>query len=129
MRPALIGDWLGRRAVLSPSAPAIVDLADARTLDYATLERETNQVAHWLIAQGIGRGDRVARVDHDLGRARRAIIAKNQEYFYRWRPQNETYLFGFRKHEQGKNAAEVPLFDPIVEKLEKDIAEIRQELR
>jgi lysophospholipase L1-like esterase len=56
---------------------------------------------------------------------RRTVVAKNREYFYRWRPQNETYLFGFRKHEQGNNAAEVPLFDPIVEKLEKEIAKLR----
>jgi hypothetical protein len=53
------------------------------------------------------------------------IVQKNREYFYRWRPQNETYLFGFRKHEQGNNAAEIPLFDPIVEKLEKEIAKLR----
>jgi lysophospholipase L1-like esterase len=57
---------------------------------------------------------------------RRAILAKNQEYFHRWRPQNETYLFGFRKHEQGKNAAEVLLFEPIVAKYEAEIAQIRK---
>jgi hypothetical protein len=57
---------------------------------------------------------------------RQTIIAKNQQYFYRWRPQNETYLFGFRKHEQGKNSAEIPLFDPVVEKLEKEIARLRK---
>ena len=41
-------------------------------------------------------------------------MAKNRLYFYRWRPQNETYLFGFRKHEQGNNAVEIPQFDPLV---------------
>lgn len=45
---------------------------------------------------------------------RQAILAKNQLYFHRWRPQNETYLFGFRKHEQGNNAIEIPQFDPLV---------------
>jgi hypothetical protein len=58
-------------------------------------------------------------------RLRRTIIDKNQTYFHRWRPQNETYLFGFRKGEQGKNAVEIPQFDPLVEKLEKEIAELR----
>jgi hypothetical protein len=58
-------------------------------------------------------------------RLRQTVVAKNRDYFYRWRPQNETYLFGFRKHEQANNAAEVPLFDPIVEKLEKEIAKLR----
>jgi lysophospholipase L1-like esterase len=56
---------------------------------------------------------------------RSAILAKNQLYFHRWRPQNETYLFGFRKHEQGNNAAEVPKFDPLVEELEAKIANLR----
>jgi lysophospholipase L1-like esterase len=45
---------------------------------------------------------------------RQTILAKNQLYFHRWRPQNETYLFGFRKHEQGNNAIEIPQFDPLV---------------
>lgn len=57
---------------------------------------------------------------------RRAIVAKNEQFFHRWRPQNETYLFGFRKHEQGKNAAEIPQFDPIIAKLEADIARLRK---
>ena len=56
---------------------------------------------------------------------RAAIIEKNQLYFHRWRPQNETYLFGFRKHEQGQNAKEVPQFDPLVEKMEAAIAKLR----
>ncbi len=56
---------------------------------------------------------------------RQTINAKNQLYFYRWRPQNETYLFGFRKHEQGNNAAEIPRFDPLIESREKQIAEQR----
>ena len=45
---------------------------------------------------------------------RREIVAKNLLYFHRWRPQNETYLLGFRKHEQGQNAIEIPQFDPLV---------------
>lgn len=56
---------------------------------------------------------------------RRKITQKNQLYFHRWRPQNETYLFGFRKHEQGQNAKEIPLFDPLIEKLEGEIAVLR----
>lgn len=57
---------------------------------------------------------------------RRAIVTKNQLYFHRWRPQNQTYLFGFRKHEQGNNAAEIPEFDPLVEDAEAKIAELRR---
>jgi hypothetical protein len=56
---------------------------------------------------------------------RRTIVAKNQLYFHRWRPQNVTYLFGFRKDEQGKNAREVPQFDPLVAAKETEIARLR----
>jgi lysophospholipase L1-like esterase len=63
--------------------------------------------------------------DRQIKELRRAIIEKNRLYFHRWRPQNETYLFGFRKHEQGQNAAEVPKFDPLVEELEAKIAKLR----
>ncbi|NVB43319.1 long-chain fatty acid--CoA ligase [Pseudenhygromyxa sp. WMMC2535] len=72
-------DWLQRRAWLSPTAPAIIDvsgpggIADARTIDYRTLDAETNQVANALAAQGIGLGDRVA------------VLAKNRvEYVQLW---------------------------------------------
>src|SRR5262249_58518549 len=59
-------------------------------------------------------------------RLRAAIIEKNRLYFHRWRPQNETYLFGFRKHEQGQNAREIPQFDPLVEKAEATINELKK---
>jgi lysophospholipase L1-like esterase len=57
---------------------------------------------------------------------RSLVNRKNREYFYRWRPQNETYIFGFRKHEQGRNAVEIPQFDPIVEKLESQINALKK---
>ncbi len=60
-----------------------------------------------------------------IEKLRQAIVAKNRLYFYRWRPENETYLFGFRKHEQGQNAREIPQFDPLIAEKEKEIAELR----
>lgn len=57
---------------------------------------------------------------------RQAILKKNELFFYRWRPQNTTYLFGFRKHEQGNNAAEVAQFDPLVTQQEEEIARLRR---
>ena len=57
---------------------------------------------------------------------RAAINRKNQLFFYRWRPQNITYLFGFRKHEQGNNAIEIPQFDPLVAEQEKVIARLKK---
>jgi hypothetical protein len=60
---------------------------------------------------------------------RRAIIAKNELYFNRWRPQNDTYLYGFRRHEQGRNAAEVLQFDSLIARQEAKIARLRAPVR
>jgi lysophospholipase L1-like esterase len=49
------------------------------------------------------------------------IVKKNQQFFHRHRPQNETYLLLFRKHEQGNNAVELPQFDPVVDELDRQI--------
>jgi len=68
-----------------------------------------------------------ADADEDQVEAlRREINRKNLMYFHRWRPQNETYLFGFRKHEQGKNAAELAAFDPLIAAAEAEIARLSQ---
>ncbi len=56
---------------------------------------------------------------------RAAIIEKDRLFFHRWRPANETYLFLFRKHEQGQNAKEIPMFDPLITAQEEKIAEAR----
>ncbi len=57
---------------------------------------------------------------------RRTINRKNELYFNRWRPQNVTYLFLFRKGEQGNNAVEIPKFDPLIAEAEQRIAQLRQ---
>jgi hypothetical protein len=77
---------------------------------------------HLLQALGVGLPEATRAPVEKL---RATIVEKNRLYFHRWRPQNVTYLFGFRKHEQGKNAGEVPLFEPLVEAQEKDIAKLR----
>ncbi|MBT6239728.1 MAG: c-type cytochrome [Verrucomicrobia bacterium] len=55
---------------------------------------------------------------------RERILKKNELFFHRFRPQNQTYLFGFRKHEQGQNAVEIPQFDPMVAKIELEIHQL-----
>ncbi|MBA4029603.1 MAG: hypothetical protein C0478_01610 [Planctomyces sp.] len=57
----------------------------------------------------------------DREELRQAVVAKNTLFFHRWRPQNITYLTGFRKHEQGNNAVEIAQFDPLVDAAEKSI--------
>lgn len=52
---------------------------------------------------------------------RAGVRKKNELFFHRWRPQNETYLLGFRKHEQGRNAKEILEFDPLTDKAEQEL--------
>lgn len=61
----------------------------------------------------------------DVEALRQVVVKKDENFFHRWRPANETYLYGFRKHEQGQNAAEIEQFDPLVEAQEKKIAELK----
>ncbi len=60
---------------------------------------------------------------------RHAVIDKNRLYFHSYRPQNTTYLFGFRKHEQGQNAGEVARFAELVADAERQIARLRRPVR
>ena len=56
---------------------------------------------------------------------RRAIVEKNRLYFRQYRPQNETYLVGFRQYEQGQNAPELTELDPIIHEKENEIGRLR----
>lgn len=92
------------------------------------------RTARWLVSRLKPAGDvdhleAVVGLDFDapaVARLREAIQKKNQLYFHRWRPQNFTYLFGFRKHEQGNNAVEIPQFDPLVIEAEEEIEEFKK---
>ncbi|WP_182866032.1 PVC-type heme-binding CxxCH protein [Stieleria mannarensis] len=57
---------------------------------------------------------------------RHVVLEKNRLWFHRSRPANMAYVFGFRKHEQGQNAVEIPQFDPLIEQEEAKIASLRQ---
>ncbi len=50
---------------------------------------------------------------------------KNELFFHRWRPANWTYLFGFRKNEQGRNSVEIPKFDPLVAEWDAKVGKLR----
>lgn len=49
------------------------------------------------------------------------VLRKDELFFHRHRPQNETYLMLFRKHEQGNNMVELPEFDALVDQFESQI--------
>ena len=60
---------------------------------------------------------------------RKQVVAKNTLFFHRWRPANETYIFLFRKHEQGNNAVEIPQFDPLVDAAEQKVRSLAKGAR
>ncbi|MBV6500713.1 MAG: hypothetical protein CJBNEKGG_03198 [Prosthecobacter sp.] len=64
----------------------------------------------------------------ELEPLRREVVHKDELFFNRWRPQNETYLFGFRKHEQGQNAKEIPMFDPLIDQSDTKIQTVKASL-
>ena len=68
-------------------------------------------------------------VGKQIAQLSQAINEKNTLFFHRYRPQNETYLFLFRKHEQGNNAIEIPQFDPLIAELERKIAELKRPVK
>jgi lysophospholipase L1-like esterase len=53
------------------------------------------------------------------------IEEKNRHYFHYWRPQNDTYIFGFRRKEQGHLTAEFPKYPPILNEKDAEIAKLR----
>ena len=64
----VIGDYLGRRAIYSPSRLALVDAgkAPALRLTYAEMNTRANSVAHWLRhTAGVVMGDRVGVLARD----------------------------------------------------------------
>lgn len=61
----------------------------------------------------------------ELTSIQKEVLKKDELFFNRWRPQNETYLFGFRKHEQGQNAKEIPMFDPLIDQADAKIQELK----
>ena len=62
-----IGDYLGRRAIYSPEALAVVDTGKTPELrlNYAQLNERANRLANSLRTDNIGKGDRVAILAQD----------------------------------------------------------------
>jgi len=86
------------------------------------------EAGYWKVASTIVEALGYSLVQTDtakLVRIQRAINDKNRLFFLKWRPQNATYITGFRKHEQGQHVAEIPLFDPLVAEHEAKIAKLR----
>ena len=109
-----------------PTEPARIGVKDLRRGDYALRINGTPiaiaSAREWELGSPITSGPLFDQVEE----LRQTIIKKNRLYFHRWRPENETYLFGFRKYEQGQNAREIPMFDPLVSEQENKIADLKK---
>lgn len=104
---------------------AVLKVADLPAGDYG-LQIDGEPVVradekHWALGVRFRR----TYAEEQVEELRTAIGVKNELFFHRYRPQNETYLFLFRKHEQGNNAVEIPRFDPLIEAKEKEIARLK----
>ncbi|MBA4147325.1 MAG: HEAT repeat domain-containing protein [Verrucomicrobia bacterium] len=73
------------------------------------------QKAAEVIERGLGLKPGATKRMKNGEAIRAEILAKNTLYFDQSRPQNMAYILGFRKHEQGKNAADIPKFNPLLD--------------
>ncbi len=106
---------------------AVIDLTQAladvggRTENGVHLSPLGYKAAAEAIVKATGRSPKSLPSEQEAA-LREKIVAKNTLYFHRWRPQNVTYLFLFRKHEQGNNAVDIPEFDKLTAAADSEIA-------
>jgi len=86
--------------------------------------QELQKAGHSLLAQGVALS--LPSEQQRITLLRQKLMERDLAYFHRWRPQNVTYLFLFRKHEQGQNAKDVDEFEAIVNKLDEGIPAFKQ---
>lgn len=75
----------------------------------------------WAVGKAVSFPGEIKQV----GQLRTEIIEKNGLYFRQYRPQNETYLVGFRRYEQGQNAVELDLLNPLIYAKENEIGRLK----
>ncbi len=124
----LVSPFLRDKSGRIPTAdtPSLIQIDGLKPGRYELAVDGTNLMmataAEWARGVVIDRGPQWDQSEQ----LRQTIVKKNELVFNRWRPQNETYLFGFRKNEQGRNAREIPMFDPLITEQEVRIAELRR---
>jgi lysophospholipase L1-like esterase len=116
-----------RRKSLTTQPVAVDWRAVSSIQPVISIDSGSKQDAVGFVAAGLAAGSVfVAQRANDFEELRQLVTRKNELYFHRWRPQNITYLFGFRKHEQGNNASDIAKFDPLIETLEREIHAAKQ---
>lgn len=113
-----------RSGHFTPYTFSVVGLNPLSTYNLRIGDRSTATATGAMWASGV---EILKHPDFDqVENLKNAILRKNELFFHRWRPQNVTYLFGFRKHEQGQNAKEVAEFEPLVQEQGKLIDELKR---
>lgn len=81
----------------------------------------TASAEEWARGVALSKGPEFVQVE----KLRAHITGKNTHYYHYWRPQNDTYIFGFRRKEQGHLTAEFPKYPPILNEKDAEIAKLR----
>ena len=106
-------------------AEQVLQVAGLRSGEYVLrvdgVEVAKADSSQWKAGVHVGGGPDYERIE----KIRKLAIEKNFFYFHRYRPANWPYIYGFRRHEQGNNAVEIPLFDPLIAEKEAAIASLR----
>ena len=142
--PAPLPDPSRHNDQLKAYAKAIAEIAAARKAPYLSLldvpalnkaadisdngihlNSEGYRRAAMAIEMGLGWKTGRWSAAREANGLRQLILRKNEFYFHRSRPANMAYIFGFRKGEQGRNAVEMPRFDPLIAAEEQKIATLR----
>jgi hypothetical protein len=117
--------FVGFQVPASGKVPEVNDPDLSGSEDGVTPRRATLLKATWVMARSLGLDTSAWGAREAESVLETAVQLKNEPFFHRWRPANWTYLFGFRKHEQGRNAVEIPKFEPLVEEWDGRIAKLR----
>lgn len=100
-------------------APGLAPGRHALKIDGAIVA--THTADEWAAGVVLTSGPEFAQLE----KLRALIEEKNRHYFHYWRPQNDTYIFGFRRKEQGHLTAEFPKYPPILDEKDAEIAKLR----
>lgn len=127
-----MGELAARRDHFFVDMTALLPVADAVTEHPRTDNgMHFTEAGYWDVAAALLKGlglEASVPSQAKLAPLRAIILEKNRLFFNTWRAQNETYIHGFRKHEQGQNAVEIPQFLPLIAEQEAEIAALKLEL-
>ena len=125
---AAIRQLAAERGARFVDTPALVQAKGAQPLTDNGIHPTPAGLERW--AQGVAvelgwaaKGKSVA--SNEPGALRKALQRKNELFFHRWRPANHTYIYGFRKREQGRNAVETEQFDALLAQADAAIEALR----